>query len=102
MHQWALWAERVAFGELEIKPRDFYNMSPFEFEVMRTAKAQSQDRFWAKAGLVAFYIARDVMATKGKLKLNEVQDFLVSDEAKIRERVEKELAFKKDFEKGGD
>ena len=93
---------KIALGELRLKPEEFYNLTPFEFYTMRDARRIAEDNWWTKAGFLAFVISRDVMATKGKLKFKEIQDALVSDESKIRERVEKEHAFNRDFEKGGE
>ena len=96
-----MWAERIAFGELGLTPAEFYKISPFEFYIMRDAKLAAQDKWWSKASFLTSVVIRDVMATKGRLKMKEIQDALVSEESLVREQLEKRRAFEKAFQKGG-
>lgn len=91
---------QIACGEWDYKPDEFYNLTPFEFEMIRMAKRNKEDRFLTKAIFLVYSAVRAGMATKGG-SFDSIRKSLVSQECIIREKLEKEEAFKRDFEKGG-
>lgn len=63
------WAEAFGLGELQLRPADFWTLTPHEFRVLRDGFFRREDRAWEKIATLGLW----VIAPYTKQKLSVAQ-----------------------------
>ena len=50
------WAEAFGLGELQLRPDDFWHLTPHEFEVMKAGFFRREDRAWERIATLGLWI----------------------------------------------
>jgi uncharacterized phage protein (TIGR02216 family) len=64
-----VWAEQIGLGELQLKPWEFWKLTPREFDLMLDGFYRRQDRAWEMVGTLGQW----VLAPHSKRKLTVPQ-----------------------------
>ena len=56
MSEWIASQEALAYGELQLKPWEFWRLTPREFRLMLEGFRRRQDRRWGVAAWLALHI----------------------------------------------